>query len=310
MRLDLSEAWRTLQRMIDGFVGALPRLVLAVIILGVFVLVARVGSGLVARAAARKREQGTLQLALARLTQTAVIVLGILVATTAAFPAFSPADLVSLLGIGSVAIGFAFKDIFQNFLAGLLILITKPFRVGDQIAFKEFAGTVEDIQTRATLLKTYDSRRVVVPNSELYTNVVIVETAFKTRRMQYDFGIGYENDIDRAKGIILEVLKAAEGVLPDPTADVIVVALAESSVTLRARWWNDSGRADSLLSQDMILAEVKRRFADAGIRLPYPTREVVLHGRGDGKDQTRNGDARTDGGSDGRAEPEAGVARG
>jgi small-conductance mechanosensitive channel len=265
--------------MVDGFIGALPRLILAVVILGLFVVIARVGSALVARAAARKRERGTLQLALARLTQTAVIVLGVLVATTAAFPAFSPADLVSLLGIGSVAIGFAFKDIFQNFLAGLLILITKPFRVGDQIAFKEFAGTVEDIQTRATLLKTFDSRRVVVPNSELYTNVVVVETAFKTRRMQYDFGIGYADDIDRAKVVILEVLKAAEGVLPDPTADVIVVALAESSVTLRARWWNDSGRADSLIAQDGILSEVKRRFCEEGIDLPYPTRELFVNDR-------------------------------
>jgi small conductance mechanosensitive channel len=286
MRIDLSEAWRTVQRMVDGFIAALPRLILAVVILGLFILLARFVSGLVVRAARRKREHGTLQLALARLTQTAVVVLGVLVATTAAFPAFSPADLISLLGIGSVAIGFAFKDIFQNFLAGLLILITKPFRVGDQIAYKDFSGTVEDIQTRATLLKTSDSRRVVVPNSELYTNTVIVETAFATRRMQCDFGIGYEDDIDRAKAIILEVIKATPGVNADPTADVIVVALAESSVTLRARWWNDSGKLDSLLAQDEILAGVKRRFAEAGIRLPYPTRQVVLEDRTAG---ARNG---------------------
>jgi small-conductance mechanosensitive channel len=111
--------------------------------------------------------------------------------------------------------------------------------------------------------------------------------------MQYDFGIGYADDIDHAKAIILEVLQAAPGVLPDPTADVIVVALAESSVTLRARWWNDSGRSDSLIAQDAILTEVKRRFDAAGIELPYPTRELFVHDRRAPED---GGSARRDGG--------------
>ena len=142
---------------------------------------------------------------------------------------------MSALGIGSVAIGFAFKDIFQNFLAGILILITKPFRVNDQIVFKEYEGTVEDIQTRATYLKTYDGRRVVLPNGELFTNSVTVNTAFAQRRMEYDVGIEYGADIDRARGIILDILQRTEGVDPDPKADVIVVRLAESDVRLRAR---------------------------------------------------------------------------
>ena len=93
-----------------------------------------------------------------------------LIAVTAAFPSFTPADLVGALGIGGVAIGFAFKDIFQNYLAGLLILVTRPFVVGDQIRFKDYEGTVEDIQTRATFIKTYDGRRVIIPNGDLNTN--------------------------------------------------------------------------------------------------------------------------------------------
>ena len=95
-------------------------------------------------------------------------------------------NLAGTLGVGGVAIGFAFKDIFQNFLAGILLLLTKPFNVGDQIIFRDFEGTVEDIQTRATLLKTYDGRRVAIPNSDLYMNAVPVNTAFPIRRVEWE----------------------------------------------------------------------------------------------------------------------------
>ena len=207
MSFDLSIAWRTIRGLIDGFVAALPRLLLAVLVVGLFYLVGKAVRSLVRRNAQRRSEGGeqrTLELAMGRLAQAAIILVGVLIAVTAAFPSFTPADLVSTLGIGGVAIGFAFKDIFQNFLAGLLILVTRPFRVGDQIRFKDYEGTVEDIQTRATYVKTYDGRRrIIIPNGELYTNSVTVNTAFPQRRWQYDIGIGYGDDIDRARAIIL-----------------------------------------------------------------------------------------------------------
>ncbi len=131
-------------------------------------------------------------------------------------------NLVSTPGIGGVAIGFAFKDIFQNFLAGILILVTRPFRVGDQIVFKEYEGTVEDIQTRATSLKTYDGRRVIIPNGELYTNSLTVNTAFPRRRWQYDVGIGYGLAAqDRVLTAVKRELVAAGIDLPFPTRQVL-----------------------------------------------------------------------------------------
>jgi small-conductance mechanosensitive channel len=211
----------------------------------------------------------------------------VLVAVTAAFPSFTPADLVGALGIGSVAIGFAFKDILQNFLAGLLILVTRPFGVGDQIRFKDYEGTVEDIQTRATYIKTYDGRRVIIPNGELYTNSVTVNTAFPQRRWQYDVGIGYGDDVDRAREIILRVLQEAQDVVPDPKADVIVVDLAESTVNLRARWWTRSQMADGLAAQDRVLTAVKRALTEAGIDLPFPTRQILLHDQTEATDGDR-----------------------
>jgi small-conductance mechanosensitive channel len=162
--------------------------VLAVVLVAAFYGIGKGVRALVRRNAQRRGEQRTLELAIGRLAQAAILLVGVLVAVTAAFPSFTPADLISTLGIGGVAIGFAFKDIFQNFLAGILILVTRPFGVGDQIRFKDYEGTVEDIQTRATYLKTYDGRRVIIPNGELYTNSVTVNTAFPQRRWQYDIG--------------------------------------------------------------------------------------------------------------------------
>ncbi|MFP3354118.1 mechanosensitive ion channel, partial [Pseudoalteromonas sp. SIMBA_153] len=97
---------------------------------------------------------------------------------------FTPAKLIGALGIGSVAIGFAFKDIFQNLLSGILLLISEPFRIGDQIVSGDYEGTVEDIKIRATTIRTYDGRQVVIPNSDLYTSALTVNTAYKQRRLQ------------------------------------------------------------------------------------------------------------------------------
>jgi small-conductance mechanosensitive channel len=277
MRVDISEAWQTVQRIASGFIATLPRLLLALILVGLFYLIAKGVRAAIRRNAQRRGEQRTLELAIGRLAQAGILLIGVLIAVTAAFPGFTPGDLVSTLGIGGVAIGFAFKDIFQNFLAGILILVTKPFHVGDQIIFKSYEGTVEDIQTRATYLKSYDGRRVIIPNSELYTNSVTVNTAFAMRRWQYDIGIGYGDDVERARDIILRVLRESEGVSPDPKADVILVDLAASSVNLRARWWTDSHVADGLNAQHRVLTAVKHQLVAAGIDLPFPTQQILFH---------------------------------
>ena len=118
---------------------------------------------------------------------------------------------------------------------------------------------------------------MVVPNSELYTNPVIVNTAFPTRRWQYDVGIGYGDDLERARAIVLAELVAAEDVLPDPAADVIVVALDASTVNLRARWWTASRIADGLNGQDRVLTRIKQALSANGVDLPFATRQILFH---------------------------------
>lgn len=282
-----SVAWQTIQDLGTGFVASVPRLLLAALLVTLFYLVGKGIRTAIRRNAQRRGESYALELALGRIAQALILLVGVMVAATAAFPSFTPADLVSALGIGGVAIGFAFKDIFQNFLAGLLILITRPFVVGDQIVFGKYEGTVEEIQTRATFVMTYDGRRVIIPNGELYTNSVMVNTAFAKRRWQYDVGIGYGDDIELARGIIMSVLVDADHIVEEPSPDVIVVALADSTVNLRARWWTVSRQTDGLRRQDVVLTQIKRRLTSAGIDLPFPTQQILLHNQTEPTDGDR-----------------------
>lgn len=214
----------------------------------------------------------------------ALIALGLLVAATIVLPSVKPNDVLGALGFGSVAVGFAFKDILQNWFAGLLLLIREPFRRGDQIVVAGYEGTVEHIQARATTLKTYDGRRIVIPNADIYTQPVTVNTAFKTVRSFYDVGIGYGDDIEAARTVILDALDGLHGLVQDPRPEVIPWNLAGSSVNLRVRWWTDSTRSNVVLAHGRVIGAIRDALTAASIDMPYPTQVMLFH------DQTEDSD--------------------
>ena len=276
--MDLSAAWSQIRNIGDAIIGALPNIAIAAIVFFLAFWMA-VGVRSVIRRVTQNRSQGhNLGLVLGRLAQGTVVMIGLLIALSIVFPSFKASDLIQLLGITSVAIGFAFRDIFQNFLAGIIILLSEPFRIGDQIIFGDYEGTVEDVQTRATFLRTYDGRRVVIPNSKLFTESVTVNTAFDSRRCEYDVGIGYGDDIANAKRLILEAVRGVEGVLQDPPPQVWVVDLAESSVNLRTFWWIDPPQKRNIFAvRDAVLETVKNTLTENGIDMPFPTRQILFH---------------------------------
>ena len=286
MNLDLTPAFSRAQTVVNGLVAAIPSIFVALIVFGVFLVVAAIVKSVVARLTeARLQAHRNAGVAVGRLAQGLVIFVGLLVALSVALPTFRPGDVVQVLGIGSVAIGFAFRDILQNFLAGILLLVTQPFRIGDQIVAGTHEGTVEDIQTRATFIRTYDGRRVVIPNADLFTDTVVVNTAFEHRRLEYDVGIGYGDDVERARGVILDAVRSTDGVLAEPAPDVLLMDFAPSSVNLRVRWWiAPPKRADALDARDRVLTAVKHQLTAHGIDLPFPTQQVLFH------DQTEDSD--------------------
>lgn len=289
MNVEFSDALDELQSLLNDSIRAVPNLLLALVVFLLFFIFSRYVRRVVNQVAERYRPSRNLGLVLGRLSQWFMVLMGFLAASVVLFPNFSPAQVIQLLGIGSVAIGFAFRDILQNFLSGILLLLTEPFTIGDQIRIGEHEGTVEDIQTRATTLRTYDDRRVLIPNSELYTGSVVVNTAYPLRRVEYDLGIGYGDDIATAKALILEAIAKIDGIMQDPPPDVLVYDLADFSVTLRIRWWiRPPRRVDALDSRDEVLMRVKDALLLNGIDLPFPTQQLLFH------DQTETSDGYRD----------------
>jgi small conductance mechanosensitive channel len=254
--------------MVDAFLARLPALVLGLIVFFLFYGASVLVSRLILRATAHRRHN--LGVVFARLVGAGVVLLGFLVSFSIVAPSFQAADLIKILGIGSVAIGFAFQNILQNFLAGLLLLWTEPFRVGDQIRLDSFEGTVEEIETRATTIKTYDGKRVVIPNADLFTHSVTINTAFDSRRWEYEVAVpGAPRDLAALKSRIVDEIRKAEGVLKEPAPEALVSDLgdsASSTLKIRVTWWTLPRHHQMMTTHDRVLTALRKALADTESR--------------------------------------------
>lgn len=273
----LTQAWTKIQAALSTFIAALPAIIIGLIVFVIFHRVSKLIRNQFVSLLERSNRIKPIAPLLGRLLRGSIIAVGALVSMTIALPSFQPSELIQILGIGGVAIGFAFRDIFENFLAGLLILFTQPFGINDEIKLGDYEGVVQDIQIRATYLKTFDGRLAVIPNSELFKNSVLVDTAFKHRRSEYDVGIGYEDDIMRAQEIMLDVMKNTDGVLNYPAPDTIMMEMGDSAIILRVRWWTQPNRSTVLRTQNLVLRNIKNRLTEEGFNIPFPIRTVMFY---------------------------------
>ena len=278
---DKLDAW------LDGFFKLLPNIGIAIVVFLIFLAIARGVSTLVRRTA-RNRDRPSLGDVGGSLIGWVLIIVGLMLAITIVVPSMKPGDLIAGLGVSSVAIGFAFKDILQNMLAGILILIRQPFEVGDQIVSSSgHEGTVERIETRATIIKTYDGRRVVIPNADIYTDSVVVNTAFDRRRSQYDIGIGCNDDWEEARRLMEETCAGIEGVLDDPAPETIPIELGDFANVVRLRWWTKPQQSSVIHVKGEVLQAVYKALDSAGIDMPYPTQVHLFHDQTDEHDGDR-----------------------
>ena len=280
------EAVETVQGFVDGFFALLPKLAIAVAVFLLFWAVAAGVRRLIHRVTPGPRDSN-IGVVLGRLAYAVLLIFGLFVALTIVIPSLTFGSIVAGLGIGGVAFAFAFQDTFQNLLAGILILLREPFREGDEITSGEYTGTVEAIETRATFIRTYDGRRVIIPNSQIYSDPVQVITAYDMVRSQYDVGVGYGDDIAEAKRVALETVRGIDGVMEDPAPDVLTWDLDGSSVNLRVRWWTDPTRRNVVKLRDRVLMQVKGALLSAGIDLPFPTQQVLFHDQTEATDGDR-----------------------
>lgn len=272
------DAYTTIDKIVDSFWERVPYICIAIIVFIIFWLLTKLFKFFVRKTLEnRSYTRQNLVLVLNRVGSTAILFFGFLIALVISIPGFTPGQLMSALGIGSVAIGFAFKDIFQNLLSGILILLSEPFRIGDDIIVNNMEGTVEDIQIRATFLRSPDGRRIVIPNATVYTSAVTVNTAYQRRRCEFVVGIGYEDDVQKAKAVILKLLDNSRNVLSQPAFSVNVTALADFSVNLTVRWWVDTTETTTSASISEIQELVVDAFDENNISIPYPVQEVKVY---------------------------------
>ncbi len=184
-------------------------------------------------------------------------------------------SLATIAAAATLAIGFAMQDVIKNFVAGVFIFTDRPFRIGDWIEWDGNSGIVEDISLRVTRVRTFDNELLTVPNSQLTDGVIKNPVAKDTLRLKFVFGIGYDDDIAQASEIIVEAAEDHEEILDDPAPSVRLTELADSYVGLQSRFWiADPGRTDFVRVRSEYVEDVKNRFDEAGIEIPFPQRDL------------------------------------
>lgn len=184
-------------------------------------------------------------------------------------------SFIALLGAAGLAFGMALSGTLQNFAGGVMLLIFKPFKVGDYLEAQGYSGTVKEIQIFNTVLNTPDNKTIIIPNGGLSTGSMINYSAEERRRVDWTFGISYNDSIDKAREIILEIINADTRVHQEPAPFVGVISLGDSSVNLVTRVWVDASNYWVLFFE--VNEKVKKAFDQKGISIPFPQQDVHLY---------------------------------
>jgi len=263
---------------VNATLEALPGIAIGLSALALFWWLGGFARGAASALAARATSDTNLIKLAGSLTRTGFIVFGALVGSAIVFPGFGAGDIVGVLGLTSVAVGFAFKDVFQNFLAGILILARRPFLIGDQVRIGEVSGEVEEISFRNTAIRAFDAQLVLVPNAQLFTDVVTVVDEHSSRRSTLMTGVSYDADLREAKRVILRALTDCERVHAEPEPGVFVQAHGDHAVAMEVLFWHGSTVMEARVALDEVALRVKEALDDAGIGIPFPQRTLHLGG--------------------------------
>ena len=263
----IEAAQSSLQRTVDSLGAALPRLGLAVLLVVLGWLLSRaVRWGLTRWWRGRRAPSFTT--VMSKLVGWVVLAVFVMGAATALFPSVRPVDVLAGLGFFSVAVGFAFQDILENLLSGVLLLFRQPFRSGDQVTIGELSGTVQAITIRETRIKTFDGQLVIIPNRDVYKGVITVLTHYPSRRLSFVVGIAYENDADEACAVIERSLDGLERIDATPGPEALVTSLGVSTVDIDVRFWCGPDQHDTRVALDRAVTTAKRALEEAGIEMP------------------------------------------
>lgn len=242
----------------------------------VFLLVAMYVAGVAARAMRRALErthvETTLALFLSSLARVVVIVMAVL--TCMSIVGIPITSFAAMLGAGGLAVGLALQGSLSNIAAGAALSITRPFRVGDAVVVAGQRGIVDEIGLFTTILNTVDSRRIIIPNGQIFGTIIENTTHHPVRRVQVVVSVAFSADIDRTRAVLLEAVRAVPGRVEDPAPQVILSGLGDFAVTWELNVW--SRGEDMVPAREALISETKRALDAAGIEVPVPQRVVHL----------------------------------
>ena len=258
------------QDMATGFVVALPYIAIALIVLVVTWIVARFAAKIADLLIGRTEIRPSLKALIDTLVKLGIWLIGIMVAAIVVMPDLTPGSLFAGLGIGAVAIGFAFQDIFENFLAGVLIMLREKMRIGDVIECEGITGKVEKITLRETHVRRLSGELTIVPNSMIFKNPVEILTDEFKRRHEVVVGVSYDTNLDHAADVIRRSVEGVEGVEIDQGLDIFAQEFNSSSVDFLVRWWAGSTPRAGWESKDKVVRAIKAGLDAAEIEIPFP----------------------------------------
>lgn len=259
-----------LQSMGEGFIQTLPSLAIALLIILVTWIVARFAVRISDMIVGRTDIRASLKNLIDTLVKLAIWVIGLFIAAVIVMPGLTFASLLAGLGIGAVAIGFAFQDIFENFFAGILIMLREKMRIGDVIECEGITGKVEHITLRETHVRKLSGELTVVPNSILFKNPVEILTDLEQRRHEVVVGVSYDTDLDQAADVIRRAVENADDVLATKGVDIFAQEFNSSSVDFLVRWWAGATPRAGWETKDRVVRAIKAALDDAGIEIPFP----------------------------------------
>ena len=187
------------------------------------------------------------------------------------------ASLIAVMGAAGLAIGLALQGSLSNFAAGVLIVIFRPYRVGDWVEAAGISGSVEQVQILTTILKTGDNKQIIVPNSQIMDSIITNYSANETRRVDMVVGVSYDDDIDKVRATIQSLIDADSRILSEPECAITVSALADSSVNFNVRPWVKTEDYWSVMFD--LTEAIKKRFDEEGISFPFPQQDVHLYNK-------------------------------
>ncbi|GFD96405.1 hypothetical protein KUL156_29400 [Alteromonas sp. KUL156] len=272
----LSSAQSLLAELWSNFIYRLPGLGLGIVVMLVFVLSAPYIAKVLVKPLTRTTTSPLLRSVIQRSVSLVLILLGIyLFLFLAGLTGFAIA-VVSGTGVVGLILGFAFRDIAENFISSLLLTIQRPFKIGDIVQINDFTGIVQKVTARATTLVDFDGNHIQIPNATIYKGVIKNLTANPLMRGQFIVGVGYDSDIQHAQHIARQITMAQDNVLRDPEPQILIDELGPSTYNVKVYFWVDVEKTSVVKMSSVLMRNITLAFLDAGISMPDDAREIIF----------------------------------